>query len=63
MGFSSLFRLQQELDKLILRHTDSIADPIARAAKQSSMYEILLQGLIVSCSNSSRDTCTLTCLL
>jgi len=54
MTFSSLFRLQQELDKLILRHTAFIADPIARAAKQSSVYEILLQGLIVGRSNPCR---------
>ncbi|KAL4076112.1 vacuolar sorting protein [Scleroderma citrinum] len=46
MIFSNLFRLQQELDKLIFRHTNSVADSVARAAKQSSMYEILLQGLI-----------------
>lgn len=46
MIFSNLFRLQQELDKLILRHTESITDPIARATKRSTIYEILLQGLI-----------------
>lgn len=46
MIFSNLFRLQQELDKLILRHTESITDPIARATKRSAIYEILLQGLI-----------------
>ncbi|KAI6163061.1 vacuolar sorting protein [Pisolithus thermaeus] len=46
MIFSNLFRLQQELDKLILRHTESITDPIARATKRSAIYEILLQGVI-----------------
>ncbi|KAG6333668.1 hypothetical protein ID866_5426 [Astraeus odoratus] len=46
MIFSNLLRLQQELDKVILRHTESIADPVAKASKQSSIYEILLQGLI-----------------
>ncbi|KAI6130398.1 vacuolar sorting protein [Pisolithus croceorrhizus] len=48
MIFSNLFRLQQELDKLILRHTESVTDPIARATKRSAIYEILLQGLIKS---------------
>ncbi|KAG9317449.1 vacuolar sorting protein [Chiua virens] len=46
MIFSNLFRLQQELNKLILRHTEQITDPVAKATKQSSIYEILLQGLI-----------------
>jgi hypothetical protein len=46
MIFSNLFRLQQELNKLILRHAEQITDPVARATKQSSIYEILLQGLI-----------------
>lgn len=46
MIFSNLFRLQQELDKLILRHTEFIADPTVRATKRSAIYEILLQGLI-----------------
>ncbi|KAI6047442.1 vacuolar sorting protein [Pisolithus marmoratus] len=46
MIFSNLFRLQQELGKLILRHTESITDPTARATKRSAIYEILLQGLI-----------------
>ncbi|KAI9574682.1 vacuolar sorting protein [Boletus coccyginus] len=46
MIFSNLFRLQQELNKLILRHTEQITDPVAKATKQSSIYEVLLQGLI-----------------
>jgi len=46
MIFSNLFRLQQELNKLVLRHTEQITDPVAKATKQSSIYEVLLQGLI-----------------
>ncbi|KIJ70099.1 hypothetical protein HYDPIDRAFT_164254 [Hydnomerulius pinastri MD-312] len=46
MIFSNLYRLQQELNKLILRHTESITDQVAKATKQSSIYEVLLQGLI-----------------
>ncbi|KAF8842691.1 Vps52-domain-containing protein [Paxillus ammoniavirescens] len=46
MIFSNLFRLQQELSKLILRHTEPITDPVAKATKLSSIYEVLLQGLI-----------------
>ncbi|KAG8218632.1 vacuolar sorting protein [Butyriboletus roseoflavus] len=48
MIFSNLLRLQLELNKLILRHTEQITDPVARATRQSSIYEVLLQGLIVS---------------
>ncbi|KAF9226604.1 Vps52-domain-containing protein [Gyrodon lividus] len=46
MIFSNLFRLQQELNKLILRHTEPITDQVTKATKQSSIYEVLLQGLI-----------------
>ncbi|KAF7332020.1 Vacuolar sorting protein [Mycena kentingensis (nom. inval.)] len=45
MIFSNLLRLRQELTKLINRHTDQIADPIAKATTQSSLYETLLHGL------------------
>lgn len=44
----SLLRLQQKLDEVIVRHTDPITDPVAKATKKSSIYEILLHGLIVS---------------
>lgn len=40
----SLLRLRQELTKLIARHTESISDDVAKATKQSAMYEVLLQG-------------------
>lgn len=54
----SLFRLQQELNKLILRHTEQITDPVAKGTKQSSIYEVLLQGLIVSpLCNVQRAVC------
>lgn len=43
----SLLRLQQELTKLIACHTESIIDDVAKATKQSAMYEVLLQGLNV----------------
>jgi len=46
MIFSNLFRLRQELSKLILCHTEPITDKVAKATKQSSIYEVLLQGLI-----------------
>ncbi|KAF9247342.1 vacuolar sorting protein [Melanogaster broomeanus] len=46
MIFSNLFRLRQELTKLILCHTEPIVDKVAKATKQSSIYEVLLQGLI-----------------
>ncbi|KAF7292359.1 Vacuolar sorting protein [Mycena chlorophos] len=45
MIFSNLLRLRQELAKLITRHTDGAADPIAKATAQSTIYETLLQGL------------------
>jgi len=45
MIFSNLSRLRQELMKLIIRHTNSIVDPIEKTTKQSSIYEGLLQGL------------------
>ncbi|KAH7887619.1 vacuolar sorting protein [Phlebopus sp. FC_14] len=45
MIFGNLSRLQQELNKLIVRHTDSVTDEVARATKQSTIYEVLLQGL------------------
>jgi len=46
----SLLRLRQELTKLITRHTESISDDVAKATKQSAMYEVLLQGLNVGYS-------------
>ncbi|KAG6854864.1 hypothetical protein C0991_012054 [Blastosporella zonata] len=45
MIFSNLLRLRQELTKLILRHTNSITDVVAKATALSSIYESLLQGL------------------
>ncbi|KAH7914389.1 vacuolar sorting protein [Hygrophoropsis aurantiaca] len=45
MIFSNLLRLRQELTKLIIRHTDTISDEITKATKQSTIYEVLLQGL------------------
>lgn len=45
---SSLFRLQEELNKLVLRHAEQITDLVAKATKLSSIYEVLLQGLIAS---------------
>ncbi|KAJ8086801.1 Vacuolar protein sorting-associated protein 52 [Marasmius tenuissimus] len=45
MIFSNLLRLRQELQKLTEKHTGQISDPISRATMQSSIYEILLQGL------------------
>jgi len=44
--FSNLSRLQQELNKLVLRHAEQITDLVAKATKLSSIYEVLLQGLI-----------------
>jgi hypothetical protein len=44
----SLFRLRQELTKLILKHTEGISDSVAKATTQSTLYEGLLQGLSVS---------------
>ncbi|KAG2154933.1 vacuolar sorting protein [Suillus bovinus] len=45
MIFSNLLRLRQELTKLITCHTENINDDVAKATKQSAMYEVLLQGL------------------
>ncbi|KAG6911232.1 hypothetical protein DXG01_003099 [Tephrocybe rancida] len=45
MIFSNLLRLRHELAKLILRHTNSITDVVAKATALSSIYESLLQGL------------------
>lgn len=45
MIFSNLLRLRQELSKLILRHTNGVHDTVAKATAQSTIYEILLQGL------------------
>lgn len=45
MIFSNLLRLRHELTKLIARHTENIHDDVAKATKQSAMYEVLLQGL------------------
>lgn len=42
---SSLFRLRQELTKLIAAYVDKIADPVAKATAQSTLYDVLLQGL------------------
>jgi vacuolar protein sorting-associated protein 52 len=47
MVLRSLLRLRQELTKLIARHTESISDDVAKATKQSAMYEVLLQELNV----------------
>lgn len=46
-SFASLLRLRQELSKLILRHTNGVRDTVAKATAQSTIYEILLQGLSV----------------
>ncbi|KAG6833901.1 hypothetical protein H0H87_007912 [Tephrocybe sp. NHM501043] len=48
MIFSNLLRLRQELSKLILRHTNSITDVVAKATALSSIYESLLHGSSVS---------------
>jgi hypothetical protein len=45
MIFSNLLRLRQELTKLIAKHTEVIRDSVAKATKQSALYEGLLQGL------------------
>ncbi|KAG6869318.1 hypothetical protein C0993_000071 [Termitomyces sp. T159_Od127] len=45
MIFANLFRLRQELTKLILRHTSSISDVVRKATALSSIYESMLQGL------------------
>jgi hypothetical protein len=46
MIFSNLQRLRQELLKLLLKHAEQTSSgDVARATKQSSMYEELLQGL------------------
>ncbi|KAF7301810.1 Vacuolar sorting protein [Mycena indigotica] len=45
MIFANLLRMQQELAKLITRHTDQAGDPIAKATAQSTIYESLLHGL------------------
>ncbi|KAK7060497.1 Vacuolar protein sorting-associated protein 52 [Paramarasmius palmivorus] len=45
MIFSNLLRLRQELQKLIEKQTNQISDPISKATMQSTIYEILLQGL------------------
>ena len=42
---SSLLRLRQELTKLITAYIDKLADPIAKATAQSTLYDVLLQGL------------------
>jgi len=46
---SSLLRLRQELSKLILKHTEKTDDPGARSTTQGRFYELLLNGLSVSC--------------
>ncbi|KAF9464409.1 vacuolar sorting protein [Collybia nuda] len=45
MIFSNLLRMRQELSKLILRHTNNIGDVVTKATAQSTIYELLLQGL------------------
>ncbi|TFK43659.1 vacuolar sorting protein [Crucibulum laeve] len=45
MIFSNLHRLRQELVKLISRHTNQISDTVRQATAQSTIYELLLQGL------------------
>lgn len=44
----SLLRMRQELSKLVLRHTNSVGDVVAKTTAQSTIYELLLQGLSVS---------------
>lgn len=44
----SLLRMRQELSKLVLRHTNSVGDVVTKAAAQSTIYELILQGLSVS---------------
>ena len=41
----SLLRLRQELTKLINLSMDKIAEPVAKATAQSTLYDMLLQGL------------------
>ena len=45
--FASLLRLRIELTNLIIRHSNLLPDSVAKATKQSSLYEGLLQGLNV----------------
>ncbi|KAF7793700.1 hypothetical protein EIP86_004816 [Pleurotus ostreatoroseus] len=45
MIFSNLLRLRQELTKLITAYIDKLADPVAKATAQSTLYDVLLQGL------------------
>ncbi|KZT12563.1 Vps52-domain-containing protein [Laetiporus sulphureus 93-53] len=45
MIFSNLLRLRQELTKLIATHTDKMGDAVRKASSQSTLYEVLLQGL------------------
>jgi hypothetical protein len=48
MFVRSLLRLRQELSKLIIKHTERITDPVARASNHGKLYDILLRGLSVS---------------
>lgn len=57
----SLLRLRQELAKLLEKHTESIKDSVAKATKQSTLYESVLQGLSVSSAQSYPNR-GLTCL-
>lgn len=45
MIFSNLLRVRQELTRLISTHTEKILQPAERATAQSTIYEVVLQGL------------------
>ncbi|KAF5359016.1 hypothetical protein D9758_004735 [Tetrapyrgos nigripes] len=45
MIFSNLLRTRQELEKVIQKYVSQITDAIAKGSTQTTIYEILLQGL------------------
>ncbi|EPQ59401.1 hypothetical protein GLOTRDRAFT_55363 [Gloeophyllum trabeum ATCC 11539] len=45
MIFSNLSRLRQEIEKLVVSHSEKIGDPKRQATTQSRLYELVLQGL------------------
>ena len=47
--FRSLTRLRQELTNLIVNQSKRIGDPLKSATFQSSMFDMLLQAMSVSC--------------
>lgn len=54
----SLQRLRDELTKLMNRHTEKITDVVTKATAQSALYEVILQGLSVSCGSKE---CRVNC--